>query len=264
MTDVVLDLGDGTSCTVNLLGATVTSWKVGGSEQLFVSKNAVFDGKTPISGGIPVVFPKFSHWEGKPFHGFAKECLWKVETPPTKSEDGDVKAVLNLADSEWTRQYWNYAFSLTLEVNLSRSQLTLNISIHNPCPEQSFAFELLLHTYLLLQDVTKCEITGFKGCSFLDNTQNLQEFTQETDVITIRKHIDNIYRDTANEHVISQASEGKCIKLSKTNYPDTVVWNPWEDAESRIFFCIEAGHVSKPVLLNPGHVFKASQTLCIA
>uniref|UniRef100_A0A0K8SNM0 Galactose mutarotase n=1 Tax=Lygus hesperus TaxID=30085 RepID=A0A0K8SNM0_LYGHE len=147
--------GNGSSCTVNLFGATITSWKVGSSEQLFVSKDAVFDGKTPIAGGIPVVFPKFSHWAAKPFHGFARECEWSVEIPATETEVGDVRAVLNLTDSDWTRQYWNYAFSITLEVVLGRTQLTTNISVHNPSSEESFAFELLLHTYLLLPDVNK-------------------------------------------------------------------------------------------------------------
>jgi glucose-6-phosphate 1-epimerase len=43
--------------TVHLYGATVTSWKTGGQEQLFVSEKAHLDGSKPIRGGIPVVFP---------------------------------------------------------------------------------------------------------------------------------------------------------------------------------------------------------------
>jgi glucose-6-phosphate 1-epimerase len=30
-------------------------------EQLFVSKKSVFDGRKPIRGGIPVVFPQAGH-----------------------------------------------------------------------------------------------------------------------------------------------------------------------------------------------------------
>lgn len=43
---------------LKILGATVVSWRVNNQEQLFVSKQAQFDGKKPIRGGIPFVFRK--------------------------------------------------------------------------------------------------------------------------------------------------------------------------------------------------------------
>lgn len=50
-------LPSGESVTVYLYGATVTSWKTNGQEQLFMSEKAILDGSKPIRGGIPVVFP---------------------------------------------------------------------------------------------------------------------------------------------------------------------------------------------------------------
>lgn len=50
-------LPSGQSVTVHLYGATVTSWKTNGKEQLFVSDKAHLDGSKPIRGGIPIVFP---------------------------------------------------------------------------------------------------------------------------------------------------------------------------------------------------------------
>lgn len=50
-------LPSGQSVTVHLYGATVTSWKTNGKEQLFVSEKAHLDGSKPIRGGIPLVFP---------------------------------------------------------------------------------------------------------------------------------------------------------------------------------------------------------------
>ncbi|CDM36450.1 Glycoside hydrolase-type carbohydrate-binding [Penicillium roqueforti FM164] len=57
--DNVVDasLPTGQSETVHLYGATVTSWKTGGQEQLFVSEAAHLDGSKSIRGGISVVFP---------------------------------------------------------------------------------------------------------------------------------------------------------------------------------------------------------------
>lgn len=50
-------LPTGESIVVHLYGATVTSWKSDGQEQLFLSQKAVLDGSKPIRGGIPLVFP---------------------------------------------------------------------------------------------------------------------------------------------------------------------------------------------------------------
>ena len=54
---VEASLPTGESVTVHLYGATVTSWKARGQEQLFLSQKAHLDGSKPIRGGIPVVFP---------------------------------------------------------------------------------------------------------------------------------------------------------------------------------------------------------------
>lgn len=51
----------------------------------------------------------------------------------------------------------------------------------------------------------------------------------------------------------------------------TVIWNPWSDQAREIgdlgddeypnMLCVEAGHVSTPVILLPGTAFEASQIL---
>lgn len=57
---VVASLASGESVTINLYGATVTSWKLAnGQEQLFLSEKAALDGSKAIRGGIPLVFPVF-------------------------------------------------------------------------------------------------------------------------------------------------------------------------------------------------------------
>lgn len=54
---VEASLPSGESVTIHLYGATVTSWKAHGQEQLFLSEKAILDGSKPIRGGIPLVFP---------------------------------------------------------------------------------------------------------------------------------------------------------------------------------------------------------------
>lgn len=53
-----------------------------------------------------------------------------------------------------------------------------------------------------------------------------------------------------------------------------VIWNPWSDQAREIadfgddeypnMICVEAGHVSSPVILLPGTAFEASQILQVS
>lgn len=54
---VIASLPSRDSVEVLLFGATVTSWKSNGKENLWVSTAAKMDGSKPVRGGVPVVFP---------------------------------------------------------------------------------------------------------------------------------------------------------------------------------------------------------------
>lgn len=54
---IIATLPTGDSVEVLLYGATVTSWKSNGMENLWLSQAAKLDGSKPVRGGIPVVFP---------------------------------------------------------------------------------------------------------------------------------------------------------------------------------------------------------------
>ncbi len=55
---VTAELPTGESVEVLLYGATVLSWKdARGAEKLWLSEGAVLDGRKPVRGGVPVVFP---------------------------------------------------------------------------------------------------------------------------------------------------------------------------------------------------------------
>ena len=128
---------------VTFTGATVVSWRVNNQEQLFVSKQAQFDGKKAIRGGIPFVFRKilkifwlfpfdfylcfvpmlfscfsiqiaqFGAWNYGPQHGFARISRWSLEKSPERLHSGDVEAVFSLMDSDFSRSMWNFPFRIT-------------------------------------------------------------------------------------------------------------------------------------------------------
>lgn len=268
---VVLDRGNNTTCTINLHGATVVSWRVNNQEQLFVSKLAVFDGKKAIRGGIPFVFPQFGPWNFGPQHGFGRVVRWTLERAPERLPSGDVEAVFSLMDNEITRSMWNYPFRITYRLILREKELHFHIGVYNPSKEMTFSFNLLLHTYLKVPDVRRCQITGLHGCTFIDKTRDGAIYQEGRDAVTINEWTDRIYQHTPQEHIITNVVSGRKMRLQKYNFPDTVVWNPWMekarecqdfgDDEYPNMICVEAGHVSTPVILLPGTAFEASQIL---
>ncbi|XP_018353169.1 PREDICTED: glucose-6-phosphate 1-epimerase isoform X1 [Trachymyrmex septentrionalis] len=289
---VVLDRGNNTTCTINLHGATVVSWRVNNQEQLFVSKQAVFDGKKAIRGGIPFVFPtsetignqdsdklqdgfffrpQFGTWTYGPPHGFARIIRWNVEKTPERLPSGDIEAIFSIMDNEFTRSLWNSQFRLTYRLILREKELHFNIGVYNPSREDPFSFNLLLHTYFKVPDVRRCQITGLHGCTFLDKTRDNQIYQEGRDVVTVCEWTDRIYQNTQPEHIITNVVSGRKMRVQKYNFPDTVVWNPWQekardipdfgDDEFPNMICVESGHVSSPVVLLPGTAFEASQIL---
>ncbi|KAK4015022.1 glucose-6-phosphate 1-epimerase isoform X1 [Daphnia magna] len=268
---VVLDRGNNTTCTINLHGATVVSWRVNNQEQLFVSKQAVFDGKKAIRGGIPFVFPQFGSWNYGPQHGFARIIRWHVEKAPERLPSGDIEAMFCIVDNEVTRSMWNFPFRLSYRLILREKELHFNIGVYNVGKDVTFSFNLLLHTYFKVPDVRRCQITGLQGCTFVDKTRDGAIYQEVRDVVTVNEYTDRVYQNTPQEHIITNVVSNRKMRIQKYNFPDTVVWNPWVEKAREIqdfgddeypnMICVEAGHVSEPVILLPGNAFEASEIL---
>lgn len=146
-----------------------------------------------------------------------------------------------------------------------------NIATYNPSKDLTFSFNLLLHTYFKVPDVRRCQITGLHGCTFIDKTREGTIYQEGRDVVTINEWTDRIYQNTPQEHIITNVVSGRKMRIQKYNFPDTVIWNPWIDQAKEMsdfgddeypnMVCVEAGHVSSPVILLPGTAFEASQIL---
>jgi len=268
---VVLDHGNGTSCAVNLHGATVVSWRVNYEEQLFVSRSAIFDNQNPIRGGIPIVFPHFGPWSAGPLHGFAMIVPWKVEKPPERTCGGDIEAIFSLRDDELTRAYWDHSFMIRYRLLLFERELHAYLYVINPSCDRLLNFDFLFHNYFKVFDVTKCGITSLDGLEFIDKTQGNKVYTEGRDPLYINKWTDNIYKNTPPVHYLINNGINRAIRIQKCNLPDTVIWNPWITAiddfpdlecnEFRSFVCIEPGHVACSISLSPGCIYEATQIL---
>ena len=157
------------SVVINLQGAHVISWKINGKEQLFITPGSVFDGKSEVYGGIPIVFPRLGFWgEGKPFHGFARTALWQVLPKEEGKGDSDSeKLSFFLRSDDISKAYFDAEFALTLTVGLGEAHLSMDLRVENQ-GENSFDFTALFHNYLRVEDIGKSSLHGLSGASYKD------------------------------------------------------------------------------------------------
>jgi glucose-6-phosphate 1-epimerase len=267
---VILHRDASTNCTVHLFGATLISWIRKGEEFVFLSSKAKFDNKTAIRGGIPIVFPCFGPWANRPQHGFARNTRWTVEKSPVKDSNGDVVAAFSLTQNEDTLKMWNYNFKLVYSVTLMADSLKTAFIVENTSMSE-FSFTCLLHTYFRVPDVAKATVSSLSGLTYTDRTQDGAVAKEDRDILPIDRFIDSTYADTPSQHIISNVTGNKKMRVDKFNLPDTVIWNPWKDKAAQMtdldgyanMLCVEAGHVTRPVQLGQAEKYQAHQILTI-
>ena len=241
---------------IYLHGATLTSWVPrGGSEVIFTSRQAVFDGSTAIRGGIPLCLPEFGvgiNGDAVPKHGWARIAPWQLRMVAS-TDDGGVRALLSVSRNHLTALY---------EVEIGET-LRLGLSLRND-GNAPRTVEAAAHTYLSVHDVTASLISGLAGASYSDNlARSPQEAhrVQDGDV-RISSPVDRIY-DSAEPITVTDPGHERTIHVDKRNAPSTIVWNPWStysaplpdmaDDEFPTMVCVESGAVREHApTIEPG------------
>ncbi|CAM9366949.1 unnamed protein product [Phaeothamnion confervicola] len=233
-----------TKLLFSLAGATVTSFKSSdGTELLFVSEKAVFDGKKAIRGGIPLVFPQFGQpKKAMSSHGFARTSTWNIgESSP---EGDNVTATFTLQDSPETKEVWPHAFRLRYVVSLNATSLTTTLHIEN-AGDAPFDFQTLLHTYLRVPDIDAVQIEGFKGLMYDDKVAG-GTHTEERGKVTFAGEMDRVYKHpeegkSVPDIVVMGEGSDRIVTVAKSAAKsgggggdaavgaDCVLWNPWVD-----------------------------------
>ncbi|KAJ8326108.1 hypothetical protein O5D80_005466 [Batrachochytrium dendrobatidis] len=250
----------GSTITIYLWGATVTSWKYYGVENLFLSSKAVLDGSKPIRGGIPLVFPQFGSGQDKvlPQHGFARVSKWKyLGLEVENAAETTVRFGLTpFMIPEAQRALWPHDFHLIYTVSAFGSALKTSLSVRNT-GNTAFKFESLLHTYLRVQDIASVGIVGLTGFPYVDKVANSARTEMEPrSIITIQGEVDRVYENVKNDYISIQGTGvgGGSLTLHKSEFKDVVVWNPWvekakamsdfDDLEFQQMVCVEVGNVT--------------------
>ncbi|KAL2013344.1 hypothetical protein VTN00DRAFT_869 [Thermoascus crustaceus] len=284
-------LPTGESVTVHLFGATVTSWKLAdGTEQLFLSEGAKLDGSKPIRGGVPVVFPVFGPppkdhaTSSLPQHGFARNSYWEFLGKSSseslgrdKRDGGDaVKLDFGLSHgmlSEEFRRAWPYEFGLVYSVTLSKESLETSLQVQNK-GGRAFEFQVLLHSYLRVDDISKIRIKNLQSKTYVDKTQNATTHTESSPALAITQETDRVYQalDPKVPIVVASDDDKPLFSITREALSDIVVWNPWIDKAKGMsdfapdeayknMICVEAGSVAGWQTLDAGDAWEGGQTI---
>ncbi|KAK4988832.1 hypothetical protein LTR50_003677 [Elasticomyces elasticus] len=283
---VTAKLPTGDSVEVLLYGATVISWKSNsGQENLWLSQKAVLDGSKAVRGGIPIVFPVFgpppqNHATSSlPQHGFARSTRWEYLGKSTSESgalsrggDDSVKLDFGLSQSQLSpesRKAWPYDFSLVYSVTLGKDGLQTMLNVRNEGKE-SFEFQMLLHTYFAVKNISKVSISGLAGTSYIDKVLDATEHSSSSPTLSITGETDRVYKSLKQDTTSILQDDKPRLDVVRDNLTDTVVWNPWKEKAKAMgdfapdegymnMVCVEVGSVDGWQKLEGGETFEGGQ-----
>ena len=224
----------------------------GGSDLLWVSPTAVFNGTKPVRGGIPICWPWFGQHPNHselPAHGFVRNLNWNLDEVQNLTS-GATELVFSLEHSEATLVLWPYRFHLTLTVTVAET-LSLRLTTTNLSDKKMVLTEAF-HSYFKVQDVRNVSVSGLENSTQID-TLNAMRRCLQAESLTPSPPIDSVWINHSSHAVIEDKGLARCIEINKHGSDSTVVWNPgveivkgFQDipnAQWPEFLCVESGNV---------------------
>ncbi len=261
--ELVLPGGDGV--VVALQGAQLLSWRTAdGVERLYLSPDAVFDGRTAIRGGVPICCPQFNQRGTLAKHGFMRNLPW---TLVDQDESG---LALALDDGAASHVLWPRAFAARLEIFLSPGRLRVALALANT-DTTPWSFTAALHTYLRVDDIATARLEGLQGAPRWDALTDRHQ-TESAAALAFDAEFDSVYRAPAQPLRLVQPS-GTLEIAQSPRCTETVVWNPGAALSARLadmpddgfrhMLCVEAACIDEPVLLSSGAHWQGWQELTV-
>ncbi|USD42018.1 D-hexose-6-phosphate mutarotase [Vibrio sp. SCSIO 43135] len=245
---------------IALHGGHVVSYKPQGQEDLiWMSKQAVFDGKAALRGGIPICWPWFGRIAA-PAHGFARNSEWAL-LEHRENENG-VIIELGLLPSESTLAVWPHQFQAHLLVEIG-DELKVTLDVTNT-DNQPWTFSGALHTYLTVGDIEQTKTTGM-GAEYIDGLKG-GEICQGGETLQLTDTIDRVYTQPSAQITVQDPALNRSLVVENQGHNSAVLWNPWaEGAEGmgdmqddgyKTFLCVEstlhAPSIEQGKTLQPG------------
>lgn len=252
-------------------GAQVISWRPHGTaEVIWLSAQAIDQPGSAIRGGVPVCFPWFGSGRSgnlSPSHGFARTADW---TRMGIVEDETVTTVVHrLTSNQASGADFPFAYTAHATAMLGE-RLAVSIEVVN-AGAVDFMFEIALHAYFSVGDVTHVRVEGLDGCRYHDKVRD--EVAVQAGDVVVTGEVDRVYRSSGPVTLVDPAL-GRSLRITKEGSASTVVWNPWIDRahalvdfgddEWRSMLCIETACIGEDaVALAPGEAHTIGMTVCV-
>lgn len=190
-------------------------------ERLWVSQNAVLDGKKAIRGGIPICWPWFGDHKEPQYsaHGYVRNQKWTI----VNSQEIDAGTQIILKPNTCMGEGFSGNVELQLIVvvgkTLSIQLITKNVG------DTEISYNCALHSYFSVSDIKLIELLGLEG-KYLDKTRAFDsfdtpipyQFSEETDRVHLHKAPEVSIVDGQN-----------ITKVQSKGHDSMIVWNPWQD-----------------------------------
>ncbi|MFI4861047.1 MAG: D-hexose-6-phosphate mutarotase [Phycisphaerales bacterium JB063] len=251
-----------------LHGAHVTRWRPAGHDEvLWLSARANFLPDTAIRGGVPICFPWFAGHKPKdqpnaPSHGLARTHLWDLDQARLLDDVVELTFTARIAPC-WSLRY-TVGFGQTLGLRLEATNTG----------EADAEFELALHSYFNISQITRARVTGLAGETYENTVGGAgTTHTQPDAPLTFAAETDFIFA-TDRACTIHDPGLARTIHINKAGSASSVVWNPW-DAKARAMndfgddewpgmLCVEPANIAPhAVQLAPGATHTTAATLAV-
>lgn len=263
-----LQWSDQDSLLVALHGAHVLSWMAGGQERLYLSPDALLDGKSAIRGGVPVCFPQFNARGPLPKHGFARNLAWTPGPARRDAASGDAVLDLQLQSGPASQLFWPADFQFDLRLTLGPQRLQMDLAARNT-GTLPWSFTGALHTYLRVADIAAVQLDGLDGQPCWDALTDQRG--HHVGSIRFAGEFDRVFRAAPGPLLVRDGASSVQITQSPS-FADTVVWNPGADKHLADMpddgyahmLCVEAAQVEQALTLAPGAQWAGWQRLVIS
>ncbi|MFC4699657.1 D-hexose-6-phosphate mutarotase [Glaciecola siphonariae] len=266
--------------SVSLFGGQLLSYidKSDARERLWLSESAIFDGKTPIRGGVPICWPWFgaptrpSLPANSPSHGFVRTRNWELcDIQEQCNSCGEViRTSLMLMPQDLKQALTFYGLPPSIRVSLKliiSDTCTITLHTQYDAPQGPvLALSQAIHSYFSIPDIATLEIKGIHG-KYADKV-NSSQANKSPSPYRISSETDRIHAADANEHIKLFSGEEEWVSIEHAGHNGTVVWNPWQEKSRQLkdmndsgftkMVCIEAATMPE-VVLHPGQLLSISQ-----
>jgi glucose-6-phosphate 1-epimerase len=211
------------SAEISLFGGHILSFKpkYDHRERLWVSQNALFDGKKAIRGGIPICWPWFGEHKSitnLAAHGYVRTQTWQV----LSCEETDTATTVTLKPQTSADDGFEGDAQLTLVLHFGQ-QLTIQLLTTN-LGNTPITYNCALHSYFAISDIKQCELLGLSE-QYSDKTRGYQIFNTPQPY-RFNEETDRVHQEQPKTLTITDG-ENKTDVLS-SGHDSLVVWNPWQ------------------------------------